>query len=819
MFSLNVHQLGDFLLHAAIVLCAFAALAGLVGRYRRDGRLVLAGERAGYVVTGMIVTAALLLVHSFLTHDYENKYVAHYSDNNMPWYYLIASFWGGQAGSLMFWETVLAIITALVIWQNREQNRDMMPTVLSLLAGLQIFFLGMMVIEANPFATFAINEPPVNGKGLEPLLQNPAMTFHPPSLLSGYVWFSVPFVFAIASLIHRRLDETWIRTTRRYAVISWGFLSMGNLFGGMWAYQELGWGGFWGWDPVENAALMPWISATAYLHSVMIQERRKLLKVWNVYLVLLTGYLTLFGTFLTRAGVIDSVHTFAQSDIGNYFVWLLALCLFGTQALLAWRVADGSLAGGNDDEAWRTFYDAHPARRARAVNLSLLFVAGLNVALFLWANGQATGELRSAAWLIGFAFLGIFGMPLVAVISASVVRNFVAGAEQPVPTARVEDMASREGVFLLNNYVLLSILCVVMFGTVGEKVSLFFWEPTKYSAPWYNGWLAPLGIALLLLMGVGPLVPWRKMSLSSFRTNLLVPLILSILAAAALWQADIYHLKTRVAETTFPIGEVPIGQLLHASKLTGFYTLLGFMGATFTAITLVLEFFRATRVRQKSTRESFPLALGRLVGKNRRRYGGFVTHLGFAALFLGFIGTGLKTEIDMTFNGEGQSQVIEGYQLTFRGFENTENREYEEWFAKFEVARVGAEGVPPTVVGELKPSRRFYTGANVKMSRSTTEKDEIDGLAGNLYLTLVSFRPGFKSVEIMAHYNPMIIWMWLGGALVLLGVVFAIWPESQPYPVFAAARRRARSDAPALDEAAGTPEAGPSAARSTAGST
>lgn len=815
MFSLNVHQLGDFLLHGAIVGCVFAALASLVGYKRRDGRLMLAGERAGYVVTGMIVTAALLLLNSFLTHDYENKYVAHYSDNNMPWYYLIASFWGGQAGSLMFWETVLAIITGLVIWQNREQNRDLLPTVLAMLAGLQIFFLSMMVIEANPFATFAINEPPVNGKGLEPLLQNPAMTFHPPSLLSGYVWFSVPFVFALASLIHRRLDETWIRTTRRYAVISWGFLSMGNLFGGMWAYQELGWGGFWGWDPVENAALMPWISATAYLHSVMIQERRKLLKVWNIYLVLLTGYLTLFGTFLTRAGVIDSVHTFAQSDIGSYFVGLLFAVLIVTQGLMAWRVADGSLAPGGDDIAWKTFYDAHPDLRRRAVTLAVGVAAALNVALFLWANGQATNELRSAAWLIGFAFLGIFGMPLITMISQSVIRNLVAGPHQPPTTARVEDMASREGVFLLNNYVLLSILCVVMFGTVGEKVSLFFWEPTKYSAPWYNGWLSPLGIALLLLMGIGPLVPWRKMSMSSFRSNLLWPLVASVGATLVLWQMDIYHLKTHLAQTSFPIGEVPIGQLLHASKLTGVYTTLGFIGAIFTAVTLFMEFYRGTRFRQKSTKEAFFLALGRLVGKNRRRYGGFVTHLGFAALFLGFIGTGLKTEIDMTFNGEGQSQNIEGHSLTFRGFDHTDNREYEEWFARFEVARLGAEGQPPVVIGELKPSRRFYHGANVQMSRSTTEKDEIDGLKGNLYISLVSFRPGSKSAEIMAHYNPMIIWMWIGGALVLLGVVFAIWPEAQPYPVFAAARKRARSDG----AAAGSEVDAPSAARSTVEST
>ncbi len=807
MFQITPHQVGDFLLHAAIVTAFFAALASLVGYQRKDGRLMLAGERAGYAVTGMIVTAALLLLNAFLTHDYENKYVAHYSDNNMPWYYLIASFWGGQAGSLMFWETTLAVITAMVIWQNREQNRDIMPTVLSLLCGLQIFFLVVMVLEANPFQTFSINEPPLNGKGLEPLLQNPAMTFHPPSILSGYTWFAVPFAFALASLIHRRLDDSWIRTTRRYAVISWGFLSLGNLFGGMWAYQELGWGGFWGWDPVENAALMPWIAATAYLHSVMIQERRKLLKVWNVYLVLLTGFLTLFGTFLTRAGVIDSVHTFAQSDIGSYFVALLAVVLLVSQCLIAWRVADGSLAPGTDDETWKTFWEGRPEARKKAVALSVGAAVLVNLVFAFLSSSQPSNELRSAAWLIGFAFLGIFGMPLVVGI-AMLVRGFVAGKTAPRATARVEDMASREGVFLLNNYVLISILTVVMFGTVGEKVSLFFWQPTKFSAPWYNAWLAPMGIALLLLMGIGPLVPWRKMSLSSFRSNLQWPLLASVLICLALWQMDVYHLKTRMAETSVPFGQVPIGQLLHNSKLTGVYSMLGFLGVAFTIITLAIDFWRGARVRQKNTGEALPVALSRLVSKNRRRYGGFVTHLGFAALFLGFIGTGLKSEIDMTFNAEGESQNLEGYQLTLRGFDHTDNREYEEYFAKFEVAKLGADGTPVQVLGELAPSRRFYHGANVTMSRSTTEKDEMNGWAGNLYLSLVSFRPGFKSAEIMAHYNPMIFWMWMGGALLLLGVVFAVWPEPQPYPVFAAARKRARTaDAPSPSDPVGATSA------------
>jgi cytochrome c-type biogenesis protein CcmF len=797
VFELNVHHLGDFLLHASIVVCAFVVVASVVGQLRSDGRLLLAAERGGYVVSAFVGTGALLLLHAFLTHDYQNKYVAHYSDNNMPWYYLLASFWGGQAGSLMFWSTTLAVVTTLVIRQNRDQNRDLLPTVLSVLCTFQAFFLMLMVLEANPFESFRINEPPVNGKGLEPLLQNPAMTFHPPSILSGYVWFSVPFAFAIAALIHRRLDDVWIRATRRYAVISWAFLSMGNLFGGMWAYQELGWGGFWGWDPVENAALMPWISATAYLHSVMIQERRGLLKVWNVHLVLLTGFLTFFGTFLTRAGVIDSVHTFAQSDIGEYFVVMLIVVLGVSHGLMAWRVADGSLAPGNEADAWRTAHQRWGAAVARRPIIAALgFVAVLHTVLWTIAVNIPDKELRSAMWLFGYATLAIFGPSLISMV-ALFFRDLFARDQAPRPLAGVEHLASREGVFLLNNFILMTILAVVMFGTIGDKLSMLFWSETKFSAPWYNSWIAPLGVVLLLLMGVGPLVPWRKMSVRSFRANMFSPAVAAIALTAAVVALNPYNLQAHLAKTSIPFGEVPIGQLMQATNLTGVYSVLGFYGFFFTVLALGLEFWRNARVRAENAGESAPTALARLISKNRRRYGGYITHLGFASLFLGFVGTGLKTELDLTFHADGEQHLLEGHVLTFRGFHNTDSREYEEWFARFDVHTANADGTPDEFLGQLHPSRRFYHGANVQMSRTTTEKDELDGLSANLYLALVSFKPGLKTAEIMAHYNPMILWMWIGGAFLLVGVVFAVWPEREAYPVFSAARRRARRAEPA----------------------
>lgn len=714
---MDIHAIGDFLLNLSIVTAIFCAAASIVGKWRSHGRLMLAGERAGYAVTAMVVTASFLLISAFITHDYNNKYVAHYSDNNMPWYYLVASFWGGQSGSLMFWSLILAIGTGLVIRQNQQKNRDILPTVLATLMVVQVFFLGLMVFEANPFETFRVNEPPVNGRGLEPLLQNPAMTFHPPSILSGYVWFTFPFAFAVAALIHKRLDDTWIRTTRGYALISWAFLSIGNLFGGMWAYQELGWGGFWGWDPVENASLMPWFTATAYLHSVMIQERRDMLKVWNMALVMLTYFLTVFGTFLTRSGLIDSVHTFAQSDVGDYFiVFLITLALLSI-GLILWRVIDGSLKSKSD----------------------------------------------------------------------------------------VQHLMSREGVFLLNNIVLLACVFVVMFGTIGEKISAYFWQETKYTAPWFNTWMVPGGLLLLLLMGVGPLIPWRKVTKKSLIKNFLIPSVISTGLTAWLYLADVYHLKTQVAKTYVPFdeaiaGSISWGKLFLEAELVGVYSLIGFWGVFFIFYTMLWEFYNGARVRSRSVKEPFLTAMTRLFGKNKRRYGGYLTHIGFAGLFLGFIGTGLKTERDLSFQEVGQSHILEDKQLTFNGIKFTENREYREWFAEFELHQLKEDGSVGESLGMVKPSRRNYIGANVKMSRWTTEKDEVFMWRGNVYLALVSFNDKVQTAEVMAHFNPMLLWMWIGGGFLLLGVFVAIWPEQAKYQVFVAAQRSAGQ---AIDAQAG----------------
>lgn len=801
---IDTNAIGSFLLHLAIVVAAFSTFASVVGRRRDDGRLLIAGERAGYALCGILVCASLLLVNAFLSHDYANKYVARYSDNNMPWYYLVSAFWGGQAGSLMFWSLVLGVCTAIVIRQNREKNRDILPTVIATLMVMQAFFLVLMVIEANPFERFAINEPPINGRGLEPLLQNPAMTFHPPSILSGYVWFTVPFAFAVAALIHRRRDDAWIKTTRGYAVISWGFLSIGNLFGGMWAYQELGWGGFWGWDPVENASFMPWIAATAYLHSVMIQERRGLLRTWNFFLVLFTYFLTVFGTFLTRSGLIDSVHTFAQSDVGAYFVVALLILTIAPLMMLTWRVLDGTLRAGQSpdhpDDPYLAFFRGPGLWKGVALS-AICANAGLLIVLATIKVFGTTGFIPTDLFVPVLASLGAW---IVGPIAAVVIRWVWDRKAKIVEDGGVDSLLSREGIFLLNNLLLFGLVWVVMFGTIGGKISEFFWQKTKYTAPWFNAWMVPGGLALLLLMGVGPLVPWRKMTTKSFFKNFIVPMVVATAATAAIWFGDVYHLRQHLANTDIPFGEVPAGRLPLVAELTGVYALLGFWGVFFVLYTMVLEFLRGARVRAKSTGEGYFRAMGRLAIKQKRRYGGYITHIGFAGLFLGFIGTGLKTEKDLTFNTIGEVHTLEDKQLEFLGFEQTENREYSEWFAKFAVYQVD-EGVRGEKIGELWPSRRAYHGANVQMSRNTSEKDELFLWKGNVYATLIAFRPNFNQAEIMAHYNPMILHMWIGGAFLLFGVFVTLWPEPAPYPVFAAARRgRRRRDVPD-----GAPEAAP----------
>src|SRR6478736_4654617 len=438
-------NLGTFLLLASFVICAYATVASVVGARRGSRRLIESGIGGLYLVAAMMTVATAVIINAFLTDDFSIRYVAQESETLQPFFYKITAYWGGLNGSIMFWVFLLSVFGSIAVFVNRERHRELIPYVVAVISAVQMFFLYLMVVHKNPFTTF-LTDVPADGRGLNPLLQNYWMVIHPPSLYTGFVGMTIPYAFGMAALITGHLDDSWLRAVRRWTMFSWLFLSFGLTLGMIWAYEELGWGGYWAWDPVENAALLPWFTATAFLHSVMVQERRSMLRVWNVTLVITTFFLTIFGTFMTRSGVVQSVHAFGDDPI-----------------------------------------------------LAKLFIYFMVV-------------------IVTFSFgLVIYRLPLLKA------RN------------ELDSWVSREAAFLLNNWILLFsaffILFATMFPTLSEAVT---GNRIAVGPPFFNKWMAPIGLFLLFLTGFGPLLAWRKSTLSNLRDQFLWPTITGLVAAAAM---------------------------------------------------------------------------------------------------------------------------------------------------------------------------------------------------------------------------------------------------------------------------------------------
>src|SRR5471030_2601905 len=402
-------SLGSFLLLAAFVVCAYAAVISVVGARRRMRRLVESGIGAFYLVTALMTVASAVMINAFLTNDYSIKYVAHYSDAVQPLFYKITSYWGGLDGSIMFWVFLLSVFGAVAVYVNREQHRELIPYVVATISTVQMFFLYLMVVHKNPFTTFLTNTP-ADGEGLNPLLQNYWMAIHPPSLYTGFVGMTIPFAFCIAALITGHLDDSWLRAVRRWTMVSWLFLTFGLTLGMIWAYEVLGWGGYWGWDQVENAALLPWFTATAFLHSVMVQERRSMLRIWNVTLVIVTFFLTIFGTFMTRSGIVQSVHAFGQDTILTYlFTGFMVVLLVFSFGLVIYRLP--LLRSRNELDSWVS------REAAFLVNNWILLFSALFVlfaTMFPTLSEAVTGNRLTVAapfftkWMIPIGFILLF---------------------------------------------------------------------------------------------------------------------------------------------------------------------------------------------------------------------------------------------------------------------------------------------------------------------------------------------------------------------------------------------------------------------------
>jgi cytochrome c-type biogenesis protein CcmF len=728
-------SLGSALLGLAFLAALAAGALALLGR-NGDERLLRFSRRTVYAFCALLTACVVLIEIAFAGDDFSFNIVQQHSSIETPAGYKLAAMWSSQEGSLLLWAFVLSIAASAALYATRNKLRDLVPWATAVMMGVAAFFTGLMLFapDVDPFAKapLLMGKVPTDGVGLNPLLQHPSMMIHPPMLYSGYVAFTVPFAFAIGALVTRRLDAEWIRATRRFALIAWTFLGFGLLLGARWSYTELGWGGYWAWDPVENAALMPWLLGTAFLHSIMVQEKRGMLKVWNATLIVGTFSMALLGTFLVRSGVLQSIHAFGDNTVGPYILGLIAVVLIGSTALIVSRLDD----------------------------------------------------LRSPK--------------------------------------RIDSLASRESVFLVNNLLLVGMTAVIFWGTFFPLISeLFTGEKASLAAPWFDRYTTPLAILLVLFTGIGPLLAWRRVSWESAKRIFRVPL-----AVAAV---------------------VALGLIVFTDAVEQLWALALFTFAAFAMTGLAQEFWTGAAARKQLSGETGPQALVGLVSRNRRRYGGYIVHVGIVVLLIGAAASSsFQTNRDVELR-PGESVTIDGRTITY--VKPTVAVDAEK-FTFGSVLRIEEDG---KVVDVLRPSRRFFrptgqesgTIGSFFAGEATSEVGLRTGLGHDLWIAeqpnvagvqrgvrladkgfeaCVSGAPGtppqckalgtlmrasvgdptreaqaleqISKLQALAAsrvantfltskaastfkviINPLVLWMWIGGLIALAGALIALWPS------------------------------------------
>jgi cytochrome c-type biogenesis protein CcmF len=645
-------DLGAIAQTLALVFALYAIASSALGVRLDRPALVASGRRALYVVVAFLVAACVSLILSFTTHDFGARYVYEHSSLSMPWQYTTTAFYSGQEGSLLYWATTLSLFTALAIALHGRSPAKLMPWVAVVLASILSFLLIALNFVSTPFARTSVV--PLDGLGLNPLLQDPGMLVHPPMLLLGYMSFSVPFAFAIAALITGELDSGWLRSIRRWTLAAWTIQTMGLLLGAWWAYHVLGWGGYWGWDPVENAALLPWLTATAFLHSTMVQERRGSLKVWNLALIIATFALCIFGTFEVRSGIISSVHSFAYSAIGGVFLGFLAAVLIVAIGLFVYRLP----------------------------------------------------RLR--------------------------------------PEHEFDSVVSREGSFLLNNLLLTGIAFATFWGTLFPLLSASFRGQTMtVGADFYQQVNGPLFAILILVMGIGPLLAWRRASWPSVWRNFRWPALIAAVVAIAL-----------------PILGV-----------RDFWAVVGFVICAFSAATILYEVWRGVRVRHAHG-ENYAQAALMLFNRHRVRYGGYLVHMGLIILAVGVLGGHFFQTQQEAQLKRGESMTVAGYTLRFdRAFGETEPGA-DAVKAQFTLLRGGQ------ILRQIEAGQRTFANFPDQpvsiISISTFGLDDV--------YVFVSSIDGADAASVRVFVNPLTPLVWMGGALMLLGGILCWWPERRRRP-------------------------------------
>jgi cytochrome c-type biogenesis protein CcmF len=760
IFGNSIPTFGGSLLLAAMVVASYTFAVALAAGASGRPRTLQAARFGAYGTVAIVGVAVLCLAYAFVTHDFRIRYVAHYSDRSMPLQYLFTALWGGQDGSLLWWLFLLsAYIGACVRWLGKRYLQ-LQPYIIATLMGIVLFFCVLMTFSANPFAT-TLAGARADGEGLNPLLQNYWMVIHPPCLYTGFVGCSVPFAFAVAALATGRLDHEWIVASRKWTLFAWMFLGIGNTLGMLWAYEELGWGGYWGWDPVENAAFMPFLTASAYVHSVMIQERRGLLKVWNVFLISLTFFLTIFGTFLTRSGMIASVHSFAQSSIGTYFAVFLVMLVCFTTTLVLWR--------------WPELRDVPPSPRLRKAAVA----AG-------WIVIGACGPGLVGVWRLSLPVA--WRATLIAVIAGAAVfvaleivfRRMTAGLDLRTRRPQLEALLSREFTFLLNNWVLCSLLFFILIATTFPLISeALTGDKVTVGPPFYKAWVQPLGIVLLLLMGTGTLFGWKKTSDDALRRAFRAPVAVTALAVVA-------HLAFGRA-LGFPaivwgdaIYAGPIGAALRA--FNAFTPVIGFSLCMFNVAVIVQEFVLLFRSRASAgASRTTPAALWWLGGlpgfvhtlitlppPSRRRYGGYIVHTGIVVMFLGFTGQSWNVDKETSLY-PGQTYVVGDYTLKYDGARMEVDNNKRMVFADVDVFKHGR------VEAHLTPAKFIY---KKQPDSPTTEVAMAHFLRDDVYLIVGTINPSNKNLaSFQIHINPLVSWIWFGCVILIAGSAICMWPQ------------------------------------------
>ena len=655
-------DLGAISLWVALALAAYSCVGSVAGKMRGSGALVESAQAAMYATVVVLFVSTLSLVVAFIGRDFEVAYVARHSDLAMPDRFTWVAFYAGNEGSLLYIAMVLSVMAAIAVWRAPERVRESLPYTTGVMMLVLTFFLAVMAFMANPFDKLPFV--PADGEGINPLLTHFGMFFHPPALMAGLIGITVPFSFALGSLLARQTGDEWVDPGRVWGIITWVLLASGLLLGSWWAYTILGWGGYWFWDPVENAAFMPWLALTAFIHSIMVQKRRGMFRMWNIALINVAFALALYGMFMNRGGSVPSVHSFGASSLGWVFLMFLVIGVIIPFAIFFWRYH----------------------------------------------------LLKSAQ--------------------------------------NLDSMLSREAAFLVNNLLLLGIAFVTLWGTVYPLISrLTSGEEITVARPFYDQVNGPLMLALVFLMGVGPMLPWRRANWASIRRALAAPAGVAVLTVVVL---------------------VAVG--LRPSTGSEMYALAGFALAAFVATGILAEWFRGARarVRALSTGNSrlglllqdYPVAFVRLIWANRPRYGGYIVHLSVLMVVLGIVGTSFfNTQKDIVLS-PGETVAVENYEIKYLGTTLIPFSNRTEFISSVEVYRDGE------YLDTINPNRAFYPDFNMASTRAAIRSTPVEDFYVVPSENLPDGDVGFRILV-----NPLIWWMWVAGPVMVLGTVIALWPE------------------------------------------